>query len=227
MKLIHFAAVASLVTLLAATAGAVTFDATNAASNTAGGQRFDREVGLDFAKRILSDASTFIWMTFNQPTPADRKPVDKITLVVADVGGIASTSGDVTTLSAQYVGNISGNAKIEVASVLFHETTHVWQWDGQGQANGGLIEGIADYVVYRAGYRPAGWVRPGQGQRWDEGYSVTAMFLVYCDSLKPGFVAILNAKMKDGYSDDFFAQILGKSVQQLWQEYKAMYAAGA
>ncbi|GJM91084.1 hypothetical protein PR202_ga07425 [Eleusine coracana subsp. coracana] len=31
---------------LAATAGAVTFDATNTASNTAGGQRFDQAVGL-------------------------------------------------------------------------------------------------------------------------------------------------------------------------------------
>ncbi|CAN6298968.1 unnamed protein product [Urochloa humidicola] len=227
MKLIHVATVASLLALAAAaTAGGVTFDATNAASDTPGGQRFDREVGLDFAKRVLSDASTFIWMTFNQPTPADRKPVSKITIVVADVGGIASTSGDVITLSAQYVGNIPGNARIEVASVLFHETTHVWQWDGQGQANRGLIEGIADYVVYRAGYRPAGWVQRGQGERWDEGYSVTAMFLVYCDSLKPGFVAILNAKMKYGYTDEFFAQILGRSVQQLWLEYKAMYAAG-
>lgn len=63
-------------------------------------------------------------------------------------------------------------------------------------------------------------MKPGQGDRWDQGYDVTARLLDYCDSLKPGFVAQLNAKMKAGYSDDFFAQILGKNVQQLWQEYK-------
>ncbi|NP_001149395.1 uncharacterized protein LOC100283021 precursor [Zea mays] len=219
------AAVAALLALLAAssTAGAVTFDATNTASDTPGGQRFDQAVGLDYAKQVLSDASTFIWNTFDQPSPADRKPVDAVTLVVEDIGGVAFTSANGIHLSAQYVGGYSGDVKTEVTGVLYHETTHVWQWDGQGQANGGLIEGIADYVRLKAGYAPGHWVQPGQGDRWDQGYDVTARFLDYCDSLKPGFVALLNAKMKDGYTDDFFAQILGKTVQQLWQDYKAKY----
>ncbi|XP_062201559.1 uncharacterized protein LOC133904092 isoform X2 [Phragmites australis] len=205
MKL-HVATVASLLALAAAaTAGAVTFDATNTASNTPGGQRFDQAVGLDYAKQVLSDASTFIWNTFNQPSPADRKPVDAVTLVVEDIGGVAFTSNNGIHLSAQYVGGYSGDVKTE------------------GQANGGLIEGIADFVRLKAGYAPGHWVQPGQGDRWDQGYDVTARFLDYCDSLKPGFVALLNAKMKDGYTDDFFAQILGKTVQQLWQDYKAKY----
>ncbi|CAN6304746.1 unnamed protein product [Urochloa humidicola] len=226
MMKLHVAAAASLLLVLAlaaATAGAVTFTATNTASNTTGGERFDQAVGLAYANQVLSNASTFIWSTFNQTTPADRKPVDAVTLVVADVGGVAFTSDDVITLSAPYVGNYSGDVKTEVTGVLFHETTHVWQWDGQGQANGGLIEGIADYVRLKAGYAPGHWVKPGQGDKWDHGYDVTARFLDYCDALKPGFVAELNAKMKNGYTDEFFAQILGKNVQELWQDYKAKY----
>ncbi|PAN46714.1 hypothetical protein GQ55_9G200900 [Panicum hallii var. hallii] len=222
----HVVAAASLllIALAATTAGAVTFNATDAASGTAGGQRFDQAVGLAYASQVLSNASTFIWSAFNQTSPADRKPVDAVTLVVADVGGApAFASGDVITLSAPYVGNYSGDVKTEVTGVLYHEMAHVWQWDGQGQANGGLIEGIADFVRLKAGYAPGHWVKPGQGDRWDQGYDVTAWFLDYCDLLRPGFVAQLNAKMKDGYSDDFFAQILGKSVQQLWQDYKAKY----
>ncbi|CAL4917298.1 unnamed protein product [Urochloa decumbens] len=204
MKL-HVTTVASLLALAMATAGPVTFDATNTASNTPGGRRFDQAVGLDYAKRVLSDASTFIWSTFNQRSAATRKPVDKVTLVVEDIDGVAFTSANGIDLSARYVGGYSaGDVKKEVTGVLYHETTHVWQWDGQGRANGGLIEGIADYVRLK-------------------GYDVTARFLDYCDSLKPGFVAQLNAKMKDGYSDDFFAQILGKNVQQLWKDYKAKY----
>ncbi|TVU32216.1 hypothetical protein EJB05_23938 [Eragrostis curvula] len=184
----------------------------------------DQAVGLSYAKQVLSKASTFIWNTFNQPSVADRKPVDTVTLDVKDFpGAAAQTSGNVIDLSAQYVGGYSGDVKTEVTGVLYHETTHVWQWDGQGQANGGLIEGIADYVRLKAGYAPGHWVQPGQGDRWDQGYDVTARFLDYCDSLKQGFVAQLNAKMKNGYSDDFFAQILGKDVQQLWQDYKAKY----
>ncbi|RLN38669.1 uncharacterized protein C2845_PM01G38690 [Panicum miliaceum] len=226
MKPLHVATVvASLLALAAAVspAGAVTFDATNTASNTPGGRRFDQAVGLGYAKRVLSDASTFIWSTFNQRSPAGRKPVDAVTLVVEDIGGVAFTSGNGIHLSARYVGGYSGDVKTEVTGVLYHEATHVWQWNGQGRANGGLIEGIADYVRLKAGYAPGHWVKPGQGDRWDQGYDVTARFLDYCDSLRPGFVAQLNAKMKDGYSDDFFAQILGKGVQQLWQDYKKKY----
>ena len=66
-------------------------------------------------------------------------------------------------------------------------------------------------------------MEPGQGDRWDQGYDVTARFLDYCDSLKPGFVAQLNAKLKYNYSDNYFVQISGKCVQELWQDYKAQY----
>ena len=83
-----------------------------------------------------------------------------------------------------------------------------------------VFEGVADFVRLKAGLGPAHWVALGS---WDKGYDVTARFLDYCDSLKPGFVAQLNAKMKGGYSDDFFAQILGKNVQQLWRDYKAKF----
>ena len=225
MKL-DVATFASLLALAAAAsaAGAVTFDATNTASSTPGGRRFDQAVGLGYAKRVLSDASTFIWSTFNQRSAAGRKPVDAVTLVVEDIDGVAFTSANGIHLSARYVGGYSsGDVRAEVTGVLYHEATHVWQWDGRGRANGGLIEGIADFVRLKAGYAPGHWVQPGQGDRWDQGYDVTARFLDYCDSLKPGFVALLNAKMKDGYSDDFFAQITGKSVQRLWQDYKKKY----
>ncbi|KAL6642895.1 hypothetical protein ACP70R_021076 [Stipagrostis hirtigluma subsp. patula] len=222
MKLHVVARVFSLVAL-AATAGAATFDAANTAPGTPGGQRFDQAVGVDHAKQVLADASAFIWSAFNQPSPADRRPVDAVALVVEDVGGVAFTSNDTIHLSAQHVAGYSGDVRAEVAGVLYHETTHVWQWNGRGQANGGLVEGIADFVRLKAGYASWRWVQPGQGDRWDHGYDVTARFLDYCDSLKPGFVAELNAKMKDGYTDDFFAQILGKDVQQLWLEYKARY----
>ena len=132
------AAVAALLALLAAssTAGAVTFDATNTASDTPGGQRFDQAVGLDYAKQVLADASTFIWNTFDQPSPADRKPVDAVTLVVvADVSGAAAfTAADVITLSAPYVGNYSGDVRTEVGvprvSTLDLEVRRTNGWAG-------------------------------------------------------------------------------------------------
>ncbi|CAN6298960.1 unnamed protein product [Urochloa humidicola] len=151
----------TLVVVLAATSGAVTFDATNSVPGTDGGARFDREVGVDYAKQVLSDASSFIWATFNQPNPDDRKPVDSVALTVVDTISVpAQTSDNAISLSAQYVAGYSGDVKSEVTGVLYHETTHVWQWNGQDKANGGLMEGIADYVRLKAGY-PAQGSGPG------------------------------------------------------------------
>jgi hypothetical protein len=118
-------------------------------------------------------------------------------------------------------------ARLQVKGVLYHEATHVWQWGLQDYGKkSGLFEGIADYVRLKAGLAPGHWVKPGQGDRWDQGYDVTAHFLDYCSSLEPEFVAEMNEKLKDGYSDDYFVQILGKSADQLWSDYKAKYSQG-
>ncbi|KAF6983582.1 hypothetical protein CFC21_001745 [Triticum aestivum] len=233
MKL-SVATVASLVlAFVAGTAGAVTFEVTNNASTTPGGQRFDVEYGADYARQVLSEAASFIWNVFNQTgaREADRRPVDgggAVTLVVVDDtdGGIASTSGSAIELSEGYVARFTGDLKAELTGVLYHEATHVWQWGLQDYAaHWWVFEGVADFVRLKAGYAPAHWVAPGQGRSWDGGYDVTARFLDYCDSvIKPGFVGELNGKMKDsGYSDGYFVEILGKSVQDLWNDYKAKY----
>ena len=47
-----------------------------------------------------------------------------------------------------------------------------------------------------------------------------ARFLDHCGDLRNGFVAELNKKMQSGYSDYFFVELLGKTVDQLWIEYK-------
>ena len=211
--------------ILAAMQGAhaVEYTVTNNALTTAGGVRFRDQIGDDYAKQTLDKATQFIWGVFQENNPADRKNVQKVSLFVDDMDGVAYTSNNEIHVSARYVGSYSGDVKTEITGVLYHEMTHVWQWNGNGQAPGGLIEGIADFVRLKANYAPSHWVKPGQGQRWDQGYDVTARFLDYCDSLKNGFVADLNKKMMSGYSDQFFVQLLGKSVDQLWQDYKAKY----
>ncbi|KAE8781549.1 PR17d precursor [Hordeum vulgare] len=158
-----------------------------------------QEYGAAYAKQALSDASSFTWGVFNQPEPSDRRPADGDTVILAvrDTAGITSTSGSTVELSARYVGGITGDDLKD--------------------------QGVADYVRLKAGYVPGHWVKAGGGDRWDQGYDVTARFLDYCDSLKPGFVAEMDGKLKGGYSDDYFMQILGKNVDQLWSEYKAKY----
>ncbi|KVI01887.1 uncharacterized protein LOC112500821 [Cynara cardunculus var. scolymus] len=200
---------------------AVDYTVTNPAAATPGGIRFTNDIGHDYTLQILTASTSFIWNTFQQNTDADRKNVARVSVFIDDMDGVAYTVNDEIHVSANYIQGYSGDVKTEITGVLYHEMTHVWQWNGRGQAPGGLIEGIADYVRLKAGYAPSHWVQPGEGDRWDQGYDVTARFLDYCNGLRNGFVAELNKKMRDGYNDGFFVDLLGKTVDQLWAEYKA------
>ncbi|CAI9304148.1 unnamed protein product [Lactuca saligna] len=200
---------------------AVDYSVTNRAAATPGGVKFNNVIGAAYTTQTLGSATSFIWTTFQQNTAADRKNVAQVNVFIDDMDGVAYTSGNEIHVSARYIQGYSGDVKTEITGVLYHEMTHVWQWNGNGQAPGGLIEGIADYVRLKAGYAPSHWVRPGQGNKWDQGYDVTARFLDYCNGRRSGFVAELNKKMRNGYNDGYFVDLLGKSVAQLWAEYKA------
>ncbi|XP_062178136.1 uncharacterized protein LOC133882910 [Alnus glutinosa] len=217
----------SFLVTLAALEGihAVDYVVTNTAGNTPGGVRFNNEIGSEYSRQTLSSATDFIWRLFQQNDAADRKNVLKVSLFIDDMDGVAyANSNNEIHVSARYINGYSGDLKREFAGVLYHEMTHIWQWNGNGQqVPGGLIEGIADFVRLKSGYVPSHWVQPGKGDKWDQGYDVTARFLDYCNSLKNGFVAELNKKMRSGYNANFFVELLGKSVDQLWSDYKAKY----
>ncbi|MFS7920137.1 hypothetical protein Hanom_Chr03g00220891 [Helianthus anomalus] len=202
-------------------ATAVDYTVTNTATATPGGVRFTNDIGVEYTTQTLASATSFIWNTFQQNTENDRKNVASVSVFIDDMDGVAYASNNEIHVSARYIQGYSGDVKTEITGVLYHEMAHIWQWNGNGQAPGGLIEGIADYVRLKAGYAPSHWVQPGQGDRWDQGYDVTARFLDYCNGLRDGFVAELNKKMRDSYNDGFFVDLLGKTVDQLWAEYKA------
>ncbi|KAK3035719.1 hypothetical protein RJ639_033421 [Escallonia herrerae] len=188
----------SLLLALAALHGTcgVEYEVENDTPHTLGGVRFDQDIGIPFTKNIMGTINKFIWQIFEQPTPADRKYVPRVKVVIAQYSEVAA-----------YV-----NININLINVR------------NFTAPGSLTEGIADYMVLRAKLNGPGFALPGQGDRWDEGYSVTARFLEYCDSLRPAFTAALNNKMRHAYSEDYFVELLGKPVNQLWSEYKAKYA---
>ncbi|KAK7824359.1 hypothetical protein CFP56_034549 [Quercus suber] len=162
----HMFFLSFLVTLVIAMQGiyAVEYVVTNTAGNTPGGVRFNNEIGSEYSKQTLISATNFIWSLFQQNNAADRKKVPKVSLFVDDRDGVAFASNNEIHVSARYINGYSGNVKTEITGVLYHESTHIWQWNGNGQSTpGGLIEGIADYVRLKAGYAPSHWVKPGQG----------------------------------------------------------------
>nr|XP_043631018.1 uncharacterized protein LOC122602392 [Erigeron canadensis] len=215
-SIVPFLAILAILQITAA----VDYKVTNSAATTPGGVRFNNDIGAAYTTQTVASATRFIWRTFRQNTNSDRKSVARVSVFIDDMDGVAYASSNEIHVSARYIQGYSRNVKTEITGVLYHEMAHIWQWNGNGEAPGGLIEGIADYVRLKAGYAPSHWVQPGAGDRWDQGYDVTARFLDYCNGLRNGFVAELNKKMRGGYNDSFFVDLLGKTVDQLWAEYK-------
>ncbi|GAY48633.1 hypothetical protein CUMW_113200 [Citrus unshiu] len=203
---------------------AIEYIVNNRATTTPGGIRFQNELGDEYTKQRMAAASEFIWRIFHQNTPAQRINHQKVILFVDQESKyIAYVVNNELHIHDDYIQGIKGDIKWDFNGVLFHEMAHIWQ-NGIGKARGEVIEGIADYVRLKANYIPPHWVKPGGGERWNQGYDVTARFLDYCNRLRNGFVAELNKKIEDGYSDRYFVDLLGKNVDQLWREYKAKFA---
>ncbi|KAH6833153.1 hypothetical protein C2S53_008096 [Perilla frutescens var. hirtella] len=203
---------------------AVKYVAINDAKSYPGGARFEAEIGVPYTLKIMEQINNFIWDILQQHNETDRKPVETVTVFIQQYDGAeAITYGEHINVSSLYLQGYQGNLKWEYTSLLYHEMTHVFQWNGEGTTPVGLVEGVADYMILVSNYYPPGFAKPGTGDRWDQGYDFTARFLEYCEGLRSGFVADLNKMMRHHFSEDYFVKLMGKPLGQLWAEYKAKY----
>ncbi|KAJ5151902.1 hypothetical protein N7492_010197 [Penicillium capsulatum] len=135
--------------------------------------------------------------------------------------------------------------EFQVHSLVQHEMVHCYQHFKPDEKNErppqGLIEGIADFVVLKAGLldvsrkgpRPfAAQMRPPQ---WDVGYAQTAYFLEWLEDVRIGKGAI--GKLNDGLlrvgyhleglgkhdetGREFWTRMFGATADELWEEYGA------
>ncbi|CAN0927031.1 hypothetical protein LINGRAHAP2_LOCUS35655 [Linum grandiflorum] len=219
-------AVVATVATTARSESPVLYTVTNSANNTPGGARFDTEIGAKFAMQTMYAATRFTWILFNQTDdPTARKNITSISLFVDDtVEAYCNNKNNEIHVNASYLGKYKGNIRREFVGIVYHQMAAVWQWNGKGEAPKGLLSGIAEFVRMAAHYGNSQKVRLGDGNRWDQGDGVTARFLEFCEKKKKGFVKELNKKMKYGYTKAYFFDFLGKTVDQLWKEYKAKYA---
>ncbi|KAL0334914.1 UNVERIFIED_CONTAM: hypothetical protein Sradi_4703300 [Sesamum radiatum] len=131
---------------------AVEYDAVNAARETPGGHRFDAEIGIPYTKLIMKTINYFIWDILQQYSESNRKNVPVVKLFIHQFDGAeAVTYGEMINVSAIYLAGYQGNLKWEYTSLLHHEMTHVFQWNGEGHTPVGLVEGIADYMILKSG----------------------------------------------------------------------------
>ncbi|CAM8937733.1 unnamed protein product [Rhodiola kirilowii] len=200
---------------------AVVFEVTD----TTGNLIFEEIIGLQYTLQEMAIATNFIFDVFRY-TETDRKDVPKISLFIDNYQGVAfENDNNEIHFSSNYISSYKGNIAREFTGLLYSELALVWQWDTRERYTtaGWMVQGIADFVRLKAGYGHQTWAKPGQGTRWDQSADVTARFLDYCNDIRHDFVAQLNRLMSDGYSDDYFVQLLKKPINQVWREYKAAY----
>ena len=117
-------------------------------------------------------------------------------------------------------------------SVLVHEMVHVAQHRQTTNLPMHWIEGTADYVRYKLGY--ANYNGPeckADCSHYELGYACAGAFLLYIDRHYDTNVARkLNTRLqRQNYCDDFFVEITGKSLDELWKEFQETpaFTAGA
>ncbi|KAG9099633.1 hypothetical protein FS749_000766 [Ceratobasidium sp. UAMH 11750] len=151
--------------------------------------------------------------------------VKNIRVVIKEMEGVAGTSGrhshKTIECNAKYIEKLGARTREEIMGVIRHEVVHCFQYNGQGTAPGGLIEGVADFVRLRAGLSPPHW-RRDTGGRWDAGYEKTGFFLDWLEVTKgAGTVRRINLALRDTkyHEEAFWEGVLGERVTELWEQY--------
>ncbi|KAL6881252.1 peptidase of plants and bacteria domain-containing protein [Trichoderma novae-zelandiae] len=178
--------------------------------------------------RAINNLLTLLYNAPSDPT-AHVPPTSSVTLVLEDFPGVAYTAGSPADdnvkeihFSLSYIAHISPpRLAQEIDGVLTHELVHCFQYNGRGNAPGGLIEGIADWVRLRCGLAPPHWKQEVK-DTWDAGYQHTAYFLEYLEHrFGRGTVRRINEKLRVNRYDEraFWIELFGRDVGNLFTEY--------
>lgn len=129
-------------------------------------------------------------------------------------------------------GNSDAAISDEIDGILFHEVTHGYNNSplthdsyGDGKAYWAFTEGLADGVRIGAGYHKTRQPNVFNPKKWLGGYTTTGFFLHYVQTrMDDQFIYKFNKAAKDmgNYSWSFdasFRHILGRGVEDVWNEY--------
>ncbi len=146
-------------------------------------------------------------------------------ITIKPMDGVAYTAGTRVAVSKKWIEDEMNN---EAVGSLVHESVHVVQQYNFGDAPSWIVEGMADYVrwfLYEPQSHGADIVymrRVGKNFRYDDKYRITANFLNWVtEKYDTNIVTEVNVVLReDKYTDDFWKQHTGKTVQELGAEWK-------
>ncbi len=168
---------------------------------------------------------------------SEVRAANSIELTIKDYDGVAGKWGDVgeigVEISTRHLDNIKREGKdvrAEIAGILHHEMTHMYQHDDKPEATfpgmAAMYESVADGVRIRNGLAPSGCAPTNKSGVWSShSYCSGGWFWVWAETNHPDFLYRLNATMKgkDGkpWAPADATSITGKTIDALWNDYKA------
>lgn len=152
-----------------------------------------------------------------------RAPKTVVFLVDPTYQGVAAALGNMVRYSPEWFAK-----NPEDIDVVTHEVMHVVQGYNYATVPFWVTEGIADYAraVFGVNNEKAKWelLKPVAQSYYQEGYKITARFFFWLEEqYKLEFVKELNAvSSAKAYTNSFWQEKFGKTVDELWEEYRAV-----
>ena len=181
-------------------------------------QSNDANFDINLKKRLIETFFTVYPKLVKDFNPNSAKTV--LFKIDTAYNGIAAAGGSEVVYNPEWF-----DQHPKDIDVVTHEVMHIVQsyptlnpwW---------LVEGIADYARYKYGVANAegGWSVPDvtDKQFYNNGYRVTARFLVWCEKKKPGSVQLFDSALRSNtYIPRLWNNIFGKNVDNLWADYIA------
>lgn len=176
----------------------------------------------DFPKDVLKKMEeTFFEVYPKEIKTYNKNSMKKVAMIIdPDYKGVAATAGGVIRVNPEWM-----KKNPEDLDVVTHEAMHIVQAYRGHSGPGWITEGIADYVRHQFGVNneAAKWsLTPfNEKQSYKNAYRITARFFVWITkNYKKHFVRDLDAAMREGtYTDGFWKQQTGKTVDELWSQY--------
>ncbi|KAI3755432.1 hypothetical protein L1987_55232 [Smallanthus sonchifolius] len=121
-------------------------------------ERFPKDIGIPYTKEVMDKSNNFLWSTIFKQKPVDsvhviiKRPTTPTPEVVTSKNQITFNRGILNSIIPT-----RALLKWTFTSMLYHEMTHVFQWNGEGKCLEALVEGIADYAMFS----PENFAKPG------------------------------------------------------------------
>jgi hypothetical protein len=137
-----------------------------------------------------------------------------------ELDGLAFAGGDTISINSNWL--LDHPLDIDV---IVHEGFHLVQHYTRGETPGWAVEGLADYARFEHGRlnRLGCWAlqRYEPSQSYTDAYGVTARFFLWLE-LRDPIMVDLDAELRAGtYTDAFWEEATGMTIDELWAAYAA------